>query len=127
MEFHKNKPIYQQIADHFYEKILKHQWKPEERIPSVREVSVTMEVNPNTAIRAYELLQNLGVIYNQRGRGYYVAPDGYQKVLAVKRTAFKKEVLPDLFKQMELLKIDIKEVEALFLKHQNNPKNENEQ
>ncbi len=126
MEFKNNSPIYQQIADHFYEKILRAQWKSGERIPSVREVAMTLEVNPNTAVRAYEQLQNQGIIYNKRGIGYFLSPDGYDKVLAIKQREFKKTVLPDLFKQMDLLKIGIKEVEQLYQNHKNHNQNENQ-
>lgn len=117
MEFKNNSPIYRQIADHFYEKILNGQWKSGERIPSVREVAVSLEVNPNTAVRAYEALQNQGVIYNKRGIGYFVTTDGYEKVLEFKQKEFKTTVLPEIFKQMDLLEISIEEVEQLYQTH----------
>ena len=107
MEFKNNQPIYIQIADHFYEQILTGSWETGDKLPSVREVAVSLEVNPNTAIRAYELLQNQEVIYNKRGIGYFVAEDSYQKVLNLKRDEFKRVVLPNIFKQMALLKISI--------------------
>ena len=119
MQFKDNQPIYQQIADHFYEKILQRQWMVDQKIPSVRELAVSLEVNPNTAIRAYEKLQQEGILYNKRGVGYYVAPDGYEKVLEVRRQHFRDKVLPELFKQMALLDISIEEVNQLYKVHKN--------
>ena len=126
MEFNRNKPICRQIADHFYENILTGQWKSGEKIPSVREVAVSLEVNPNTAVRAYEMLQNQGVIYNKRGIGYFVAEDGYEKVLQLKQAEFREQVLPDLFRQMTLVKIDINEVKNLYNNHLKAQQNEDQ-
>ena len=41
-------------------------WK-EKRVPSVRELAVELEVNPNTVMRAFEFLQQEQIIFNQRG------------------------------------------------------------
>lgn len=62
MNFHSNKAIYIQIADLICEKILSNTFKEEERIPSVRELAVDLEVNPNTVMRTYEYLQDLEII-----------------------------------------------------------------
>ena len=57
MQFRETRPIYLQIADYVCEKILLRQWNAGERIPSVRELAVTLEVNPNTVMRTVEFLQ----------------------------------------------------------------------
>ncbi len=114
MDFDNGKPIYLQIVDFFYENILKKRWNGDERIPSVREMAMMVEVNPNTAIRAFNYLQDLEVIYNKRGIGYFISPDGYDKVLAIKKKEFINETLPDVFKKMKLLNITFEEVESSF-------------
>jgi GntR family transcriptional regulator len=53
MEFHDNKPIYLQIGDLIIERVLSGEWREGERIPSVRETAVNLEVNPNTVMRSY--------------------------------------------------------------------------
>lgn len=122
MEFDNSKPIYLQIVDFFYENILKKRWEEEERIPSVREVAVMVEVNPNTAIRAFNHLQDLGVIHNKRGIGYFVSSDGYTKVLNIKRKEFMEQMLPDVFKKLSLLNISFDELKNVY----NQQKNEEE-
>ncbi|MEL6916578.1 MAG: GntR family transcriptional regulator [Bacteroidota bacterium] len=117
MDFDNGKPIYLQIVDFFYESILAKKWREEERIPSVREIAVMVEVNPNTAIRAFNHLQELGVIHNQRGIGYFVSKNGYETVLTIKRTEFKEDILPDVFKKMKLLEVDFEEVKNAYNQH----------
>ncbi|NQZ43919.1 MAG: GntR family transcriptional regulator [Flavobacteriaceae bacterium] len=114
MDFDGSKPIYLQIVDFFYENILIRKWQEGERIPSVREIAVLVEVNPNTAIRAFNHLQEMEIIYNKRGIGYFVSEDGYQKVLSIRRNEFKEVVLPDVFKKMRLLDVSFEEVKTLY-------------
>lgn len=114
MDFDKSKPIYLQIVEFFYENILVKKWQEGERIPSVREVAVMVEVNPNTAIRAFNHLQEQEVIHNKRGIGYFVAEDGYKKVLEIKRKEFKEETLPDVFKKMYMLEVEFEEVKIAY-------------
>ena len=79
MEFRQNRPIYLQIADLIADDILNGKWQPGARIPSVRELSVSVEVNPNTAMRAYAYLQDQGIIVNRRGIGYFAAQGAVQR------------------------------------------------
>jgi GntR family transcriptional regulator len=114
MEFYDKKPIYMQIADYFCENILLKEWKENEKIPSVREIAVAMEVNPNTAMRAFVELQDLGIIYNKRGIGYFVAEDGGSKALAFKKDEFIKKELPVLFKTLKMLNMNCQELEIIY-------------
>jgi GntR family transcriptional regulator len=114
MEFHKKDAIYLQIADIICEKILTREWNEEEKIPSVREMAVSIEVNPNTVMRAYAHLQEKDIIYNKRGIGYFVANKGYQTTLDLMKSNFIKNELPHVFKTMTLLDMDIEELQGLF-------------
>lgn len=117
MDFIDKQPIYKQIADYFCENILSHEWKINEKIPSVRETAVLMEVNPNTAIRAYTFLQEQGLIYNKRGIGYFVAEDGYNKAMEMRKKEFVEKEFPGLIKTMNLLKITLDDLVQLYKKH----------
>ncbi|MDR9419775.1 GntR family transcriptional regulator [Gracilimonas sp.] len=114
MEFSGNKPIYKQIETHFYDQILSGKWSEGERVPSVREVAVLMEVNPNTAIRAFQNLQEEGVLYNKRGVGYFVEEDALDKVKSLKREEFIQEKLPVFFKYMDQLDISFSDLKELY-------------
>lgn len=114
MEFSDNKPIYKQIIEHFYNQILNEKWTEEERVPSVREVAILMEVNPNTAIRAFHELQEEDILYNKRGVGYFVSENALRKVKEIKREEFMEVKLPALFKDMEQLDISFSELKELY-------------
>ena len=106
MDFNENKPIYLQIFDAICERILSGEYRPQERIPSVREYGGMVGVNPNTVMRTYEKLTADGVIFNKRGIGYFVSPDAKSIIQAAQRKAFLEEELPQILRKMALLDID---------------------
>lgn len=110
MDFKSNKPIYLQIVDFCFQKMLTNEWAEEERVPSVRELGTILQVNPNTAIRAFEYMQAENIIYSKRGMGYYVAENARKQILNLQKKDFFEEMLPETFKTMELLDISIDEV-----------------
>lgn len=127
MHFHSNKAIYIQIADLICEKILSETFKEEERIPSVRELAIDLEVNPNTVMRTYEYLQDLDIISNKRGVGFFVNTDSIERVTTYLRKEFMEQELPNLFKNMKILAINISEIDKLYQQYlQNNINNSNE-
>lgn len=109
MEFNSNKAIYLQISDIICERILSGELRGNERIPSVREYGASIGVNPNTVMRTYEKLTNEGIIYNNRGIGYFVSENARDIVLENERKAFLEVELPAVLKKMELLGLDPKE------------------
>lgn len=114
MEFREDQAIYLQIANHICENILMREWQVDQKIPSVREMAVELEVNPNTVMRAYAYLQDLGIIYNRRGIGYFVARDAIQKTKSIKKKEFTSRELPKIFHQMELLNIEFDELKTYY-------------
>jgi len=66
-------PIYQQLTDQICAAIARGKLRPDERLPSVRELSQTLVVNPNTVARAYTELEREGVLYTRPGMGVFVA------------------------------------------------------
>lgn len=105
MEFNSNKPIYRQIADYAFARILGGEWQPGARVPSVRELAVALAVNNNTVLKAMDFLQERGVIYPRRGMGYYLADDAREQVMAARRHEFFDETLPSIAAEMSMLGI----------------------
>ena len=114
MTFTNEKAIFLQMADRLCDEILAGTYRGDDRIPSVREYAVMLGVNTNTAVKTYELLAREGVIYNRRGMGYYVSPDARQQILERRRAEFREQTLPELFRQMSLLDIDIAEIDRAW-------------
>ena len=110
MEFDSNKPIYIQIADNISYRILSGEFKPGERIPSVREWGAQIGVNPNTVARAYDILSGNGVISNRRGLGFFASEQALEIIRLGEKKKFLEEELPEFIKRAELLGIDIKSI-----------------
>lgn len=107
MEFKQKQTIYLQIADSICEKIVGGLIAEREKIPSIRSLAVDLEVNPNTVQRTYEYLQSEGIIYTQRGLGYFVSEGALAKIKHTRKIKFLEKELPTLFKNMSLLDIDL--------------------
>ena len=66
-------PIYEQLAEQVRARVARGQLRPDDRLPSVRELSQTLVVNPNTIVRAYAELEREGMLYTRPGMGVFVA------------------------------------------------------
>jgi GntR family transcriptional regulator len=114
MEFKENPAIYIQIAEYVCEQILLKKWKLGEKIISIRDLAVNMEVNPNTVHRAYDFLQQRDIITNKRGVGYFTEDDAMDRILSFRREQFIENELPVFMRNIYLLKIDFKEIKTMF-------------
>ena len=110
MEFRDNEAIYLQIAAYVGQNILLNKWQAEQKIPSVRDLAIELQVNLNTVMRSYEFLENLGAIYNKRGLGFFVSPEGHEKMKAYRKDRFIQHELPVLFNAIYLLDISQEEM-----------------
>lgn len=99
-----------QIVDYCFDRVLENEWKPAERIPSVRELGVQLQVNPNTVMRAFEYMQSEEVIYPKRGMGYFVEELAMKRIRSIRKKEFFEEILPVTFYTMDSLEISIDEI-----------------
>ncbi|MDO9154463.1 MAG: GntR family transcriptional regulator [Paludibacter sp.] len=114
MEFRETQAIYLQIGDYVCEQILLDRWNEGDRIPSVRELGVDLQVNPNTVMRTYDFLQSNEIIYNKRGVGYFVSEDAKTKIISYRKKQFLDQELPLFFKNLRILGMDFKEIAKLY-------------
>jgi GntR family transcriptional regulator len=117
MDFRDTQAIYLQIADYVCEKILLKEWKPEDKVTSVRELAMQLEVNPNTVMRSFEFLTQQNIIYTQRGVGYFVAADAYKNAMQYRKQEFNEKDLPPLFRTMFLLNLEPDDLKTAFEKY----------
>jgi len=110
MNFRENPAIFIQIAEWVCEQVLLGKWKSGEKITSIRDLAMDMEVNPNTVQRAYDILQQREIITNKRGLGIYIETDATERILAFKREQFLENELPVFLRNIYLLKIDLNEI-----------------
>lgn len=69
------RPIYEQVKFGLRRLILTGVLNPDDKMPSVRELSSQLAINPNTVQRAYRELEAEGYIYSVPGKGSFVAAD----------------------------------------------------
>ncbi|AEE53814.1 GntR family transcriptional regulator [Haliscomenobacter hydrossis] len=119
MNWNDHKAIYLQIVDRIIDEVLMEQVKAGDRALSVRELAAQVQVNPNTVVRSYGLLEREGILYNQRGLGFYIAENALEKARSLKRKTFIEETLPEVFKTMNLLQISLQDLHSFHLQFQN--------
>ena len=73
-----------------------------------------VEVNANTVVRSFDYLQGQDIIYNKRGLGYFVALEGRERILELRKEVFLRDELPEFFRQLKTLDIPIKDVEKMY-------------
>lgn len=66
-------PIYRQLVHQIREAIARGDVKAEEQLPSVRQLSRDLVINPNTVARVYTELEHEGLVVNRPGRGVFVS------------------------------------------------------
>lgn len=69
LDYHSSTPLYRQIADQLRQFIATEQIKPGDRLPSIRQLSQSLNINPNTVCRAYLELEQEQVLVSRRGGG----------------------------------------------------------
>lgn len=115
MQFdNSSQAIYLQIADYVCEKILLKEWYADNKIPSVRELAVQLEVNPNTVARAYDFLKQQEIICDKRGIGYFVTQDGLKNASAYRKLEFLEKEMPSFFRNMYILSIELEDLKTRY-------------
>ena len=113
MNFNESSPIYLQIADKLGDGVLSGLYTAGQRIPSVREMAVAIEVNPNTVQRTYTTLQEWGIVEMRRGQGYFVAADALARTHTRRRRMLEQEEIPRLLEYLNALSMSIDQFSAL--------------
>lgn len=104
-------PVYEQIVDQTVKFILAGILKPGDRIPSVRNLSIELSVNPNTIQKSLSELDRKGLIFSVPGKGCFVTEEAKALLSAVK----KGEMAEIKAKLKELFMAGIKKEELISL------------
>ena len=101
IEFNDKTPIYLQIMDLIKMDIVIGKLKAKDKLPSVREMAINLNVNPNTLQRSYQELERLGIVYTQRGMGTFVGED--ENMVNNLKKEMAKEVIDSFILRMKSL------------------------
>lgn len=107
-----DRPIYAQILEVIQLRIIAGQYRPGERIPSVRELAAEAGVNPNTMQKALSELEREGLVMAQRTSGRIVTED--MEMIKATRNQLAKEQVQEFIDKMEKLGFNKKEIVALL-------------
>jgi len=66
-------PVYAQVVEQVRTLIALRALRPGDKLPSVRELAAQVRINRNTAAKAYQLLEAMGVLETRAGQGTFVA------------------------------------------------------
>lgn len=98
-------PIYEQIINNVKEGLLKNLLVPGDKLPSVRELSKTLSINPNTVAKSYKELENLGLIEVIRGKGTFISKN-YSPEPNTKEILALNKMLKQIVINAHYLKLD---------------------
>ncbi len=108
LNYRDSRPYYQQIMDNIRQLIVNQVLRPDEKLPSVRDLAASLAINPNTIQRAYRELEMEGYVYSLSGKGTFVAP------LADAATARRRELLncyEDTLRELLYLNVPVEELQ----------------
>ena len=114
LDLKSRKSIYEQVMDQLKEHIMTGQMATGEKLPSVRELSKSITVNPNTVQKAYRELERQGYVYTTSGVGTFVAD---RSEIHADLPALQKaqENLDDAFRQLLFLGIGYEKAKNLTM------------
>ncbi len=106
-EFKNDTPIYLQIIEQIKLEIITKKYLPNDKLPSVREFSMQLEVNPNTVQKALTELESIGLIYTERTNGKFVTGD--KEIIERTKRDMISVLVKNFYKSMENIGINKKE------------------
>jgi GntR family transcriptional regulator len=106
-------PIYEQIKIEFKKEIFRGDLKPNDPLPSIRDLATELLINPNTVARAYRELEMEGIIYTRRGKGCYVSDDSAQMMTKERKSILIKS-FDELIEEAKKFGLEREEIKKLF-------------
>lgn len=103
-KYDTDKPIYLQIIDRITKQIIRGDIKPGDKLPSVREMAIQSEVNPNTVQRTYQEMERMGMVETRRGQGTFVTENN--TVLIQLKVEMEKQVIERFINGMRELGVE---------------------
>lgn len=99
LDFRSGLPIYLQVVERIKERIAGGQLRPGDQLPTVRALALELRVNFNTIARSYRILDEMGIISTQQGRGTYIlnvpAPEVSEEIRLQALQALTRRYLTD--------------------------------
>ncbi|MCY8980623.1 GntR family transcriptional regulator [Bacillus halotolerans] len=114
-DLQSSKPIYLQIADQIFYRLVRQELVPGDKLPSVREMAIQTKVNPNTIQRTYSEMERLGIVETRRGQGTFIAEKA--EIVDELKERLTREVFESFIHQMAELGLTKEEMLAGIKKY----------
>ena len=112
MGYENDRPIYLQVIEDISRRLIQGELALGEKLPSVREMAVQYQINPNTASRVYKEMESRGLCYTKRGMGTFITEDsGMIKTL---QSEMAENCLDTFLQGMQAIGIDLDEMIQLL-------------
>ena len=111
--FNENQPIYQQIIQRIEAKIMRGEYQPGTKLPSVVEGAMLYKVNHNTMARVYSELVRAEILVVKRGEGTFVTED--KTVLSKMAGELRDSLIQDFTNEIKALGFSITDILPLLL------------
>ena len=108
------RPIYLQIVERLELSIVSGQFKPGDKVPSVRELAVEAGVNPNTMQKAMVELERQGLVHSERTSGRFITED--EAMITQVREELSMEQIQEFMERMNKMGFDGEEIVTLLQK-----------
>ena len=113
MEYNASYPIYLQVLEDIKKNIVTGRIMPGEKLASVRDMAVEYKINPNTATRVYQLLEEEGICHTRRGLGTFINEDS--DMVAELKNQMAKKMIIYFLKNMWQLGFSTKEISEMVI------------
>jgi GntR family transcriptional regulator len=114
IQFNKRDPIYLQVVRYFKQEIAIANLEPGQEIPSRRDLANQLNINPNTAQKAYKEMENIGLIYTEGNLPSKITEDS--TMLKKVRQELMSEATDNFLTELRPIKIPLDEIIELIKK-----------
>lgn len=109
--FNDKEPIYSQVINHIKKLLVSEKLKGGDKLASVRELSQSLKVNPNTIQRAYSELERESLAFTMRGKGKFITED--EELINKLKKTMAEDVLMSFISEMTELGFTSKDIIAM--------------
>jgi len=112
-ELNTERPVYIQLIEQIQTEIISGNYKPGDKLPSVRDLAADATVNPNTMQRALVELERTGLLLTNRTSGRFITSDD-NMIKMLKEESAKNQIL-EFIDKMHQLGFEPEETLTLFI------------
>lgn len=104
MDFTDRIPIYVQVQDAIIKKTILGDYKPGDKIPSIKDLAKDFKINANTVSKSLTDLEAQGILETRRGMGTYIVED--KEMIEETVDKYIGSRVSDIIREFEMLGID---------------------